>query len=92
MREIVRHMREVAAPPRDPSPEQIADEVIVRMEEAMRDLAEARADLTGTALVKALGVYLKALMGHYRLLEKPGGCRASQCSGAPSATSSGRLR
>ncbi len=59
-------------PPRDPSPERIIDEMIVRTEEGLGDLARAGDDLTGAARVRALGAYLKGLDQHFRLLQKAG--------------------
>ena len=73
VRAVVKDMREVAAdPPRDRSPQRIADEMIVRMEEGMRELALAANDLDGAARVRAIGVRLRALNSYYRLLEKAG--------------------
>jgi hypothetical protein len=72
IRQIVSDMREAATPPAERSPEQIIDEVIVRMEEAMRELAEAREGLTGAAQLKAISAYLNGLEQYFRLHQRAG--------------------
>ena len=65
-------MREVESPPCDPSPEQIIDEVIVRFEEGMRELALAEDDLTGADRMKSISTRLKALEAYFRLQQRAG--------------------
>jgi hypothetical protein len=72
IRQIVSDMREAATPPAERSAEQIIDEVIVRMEEAMRELAEAREGLTGAAQLKAISAYLNGLEQYFRLHQRAG--------------------
>ncbi len=72
VREILRQMREVAEHPRDPSPYEVVDRVLLAAEEVLCDLARARDGLTGAARVSALGAYLRGLQRYVDLLGKAG--------------------